>query len=452
MPVEVILPKVDMDMESGQISRWYAKEGDSVSKGQLLFEIETDKAAMEVDAPSSGILRDVKAEEGTTVPVGQAVAWIYGESEAYAATPAKAEAVAPIASEQPANAPKPVETAPVQTAPVDASPVAAAANGVRATPLARRVAREAGIDLASLKGSGPKGRIQKKDVEATALKSGANSARPSAPADARSPAPVQKAGEAPLNAVWLREGKGGAGHAPVVLIHGFGSDLNSWRPMLGGGTLDNPILAIDLPGHGGSNRTIPCDLDAIAALVEQTIAAYHSGPIILVAHSFGGAVATEVAARNNLDVRALTLIAPAGLGPEINAAFLAGFVRARSEASLVAWMKQLVQDESLLTKPFVNATLTQSQDAALREAQQQVADRFFADGTQVIDIRPSLGNLRVPTRVIFGAADRIIPAGHAAGLPGEVAVHVFAGTGHMPQLEQREKVMRILNEVSRAVA
>ncbi|MFX3893566.1 biotin/lipoyl-containing protein, partial [Streptococcus suis] len=64
MPTEVILPKVDMDMETGQISRWYAKEGDSVSKGQLLFEIETDKAAMEVDAPASGILRDVKAAEG----------------------------------------------------------------------------------------------------------------------------------------------------------------------------------------------------------------------------------------------------------------------------------------------------------------------------------------------------------------------------------------------------
>ena len=85
MPVEVILPKVDMDMESGQISRWYAKDGDAVTKGQVLFEIETDKAAMEVDAPSSGILRNVTAAEGTTVPVGQAVAWIFAEGEAYTA-------------------------------------------------------------------------------------------------------------------------------------------------------------------------------------------------------------------------------------------------------------------------------------------------------------------------------------------------------------------------------
>jgi pimeloyl-ACP methyl ester carboxylesterase len=442
MPVEVILPKVDMDMESGQISRWYAKDGDSVSKGQLLFEIETDKAAMEVDAPSSGILRDVRAREGTTVPVGQAVAWIYAEGEAYgAAAPAEAKAEKPEAVEQVKPAVQLVETAPAKPVPVAAE----ATNGVRATPLARRIAREAGIDLASLKGSGPKGRIQKKDVE-SGVAGRAPTAKPSAPVHS----PVIQGVDAPLHAVWLREGNG-SGRAPLVLIHGFGSDLNSWRPMLGVGTLDNPILAVDLPGHGGSAHTIPDDLDGIASLVEQTIATCHAGPVILVGHSFGAAIATEIAARSNLDIRALTLIAPAGLGPEINGAFLSGFVRARTEASLVAWMKQLVQDGSLLTKPFVNATLAQSQDVALRDAQQLVADRFFADGTQVFDIRQSLGNLAIPVRVIFGAADRVIPAAHAAGLPGEIAVHLFAGTGHMPQLEQREKIMRILREVSQSV-
>jgi pimeloyl-ACP methyl ester carboxylesterase len=442
MPVEVILPKVDMDMESGQISRWYAKDGDNVTKGQLLFEIETDKAAMEVDAPSSGILRDVKAQAGTTVPVGQAVAWIYAEGETYnVSVPAKAEVAKAAVVEEAKPASQPAETVPVKRAPIPAE-----TNGVRATPLARRIAKEASIDLASLKGSGPKGRIQKKDVERGVAGKAPAVAKPSAPA--RSPI-VQNA-DAPLHAVWLRDGNG-SGRAPLVLIHGFGSDLNSWRPMLGGGILDNPMLAIDLPGHGRSTHTIPDDLDGIATEVEQTIAAHHSGPIILVGHSFGGAIATEIAARSNLDVRALTLIAPAGLGPEINGAFLSGFVRARTEASLIAWMKQLVQDESLLTKPFINATLAQSQDLALRDAQQLVADRFFADGTQVIDIRQSLAGLAIPVRIIFGAADRVIPAAHAVGLPGEIAVHVFAGTGHMPQLEQREKIMRILREVSQSV-
>jgi len=81
MAVEVILPKVDMDMETGKILRWYKQAGDVVSKGEPLFEMETDKAAMEVDAPASGILDDVNAPEGEDIPVGQAVAWIYAEGE-----------------------------------------------------------------------------------------------------------------------------------------------------------------------------------------------------------------------------------------------------------------------------------------------------------------------------------------------------------------------------------
>ncbi|HMK01620.1 MAG TPA: biotin/lipoyl-containing protein, partial [Reyranella sp.] len=84
MPTEVILPKVDMDMATGQISRWFAEEGARVKKGDVLFEIETDKAAMEIDAPASGVLRDVTGKEGVDIAVGAAVAWIYADDESYA--------------------------------------------------------------------------------------------------------------------------------------------------------------------------------------------------------------------------------------------------------------------------------------------------------------------------------------------------------------------------------
>ncbi|RUZ70812.1 biotin/lipoyl-binding protein, partial [Mesorhizobium sp. M7A.F.Ca.US.006.01.1.1] len=84
MPTEVILPKVDMDMATGQISRWFAEEGAHVKKGDVLFEIETDKAAMEIDAPASGVLRDVTGKEGVDIAVGAAVAWIYADDESYA--------------------------------------------------------------------------------------------------------------------------------------------------------------------------------------------------------------------------------------------------------------------------------------------------------------------------------------------------------------------------------
>ncbi|PRD42759.1 acetoin dehydrogenase dihydrolipoyllysine-residue acetyltransferase subunit [Phyllobacterium phragmitis] len=449
MPVEVILPKVDMDMETGRISRWYAHDGDAVTKGQLLFEIETDKAAMEIDAPASGILRDVSAAEGATVPVGQAVAWIFAEGEEYSP-------VSPSLTEPLHSAGKPPSSDPL------GHPLPAGEKGIdgdgnipsprrggsqsepgekeapRATPLARRLAADAGLKLSEISGSGPKGRITRKDIEANIAMS-APSAKPEAPAAA-----------APLHAAWLRQGRGAAPAMPVVLIHGFGADLNSWRPLLAGVQLDSPVLAIDLPGHGGSPRDIPESLGAIAEAVERTLEANQIGSFILVGHSFGGAVAATLAAQSNADIRGLVLISPAGLGPEINGAFLEGFVRARSEASLMPWLKQLVADESQLTRPFVNATLAQSADEGLRAAQKAIIDSYFADGTQTFDIRPALASLRLPVRVIFGAADRIIPATHTAGLPGEIAVHIFAATRHMPQLERREQVLKIIQELARA--
>jgi len=157
MATEIILPKVDMDMATGKISKWYFKEGDRVGKGDVLFEIETDKAAMEIDSPATGILRNVTGEEGIDIAVGSAVAWVYEEGEEYQAAP---ELSPPAASGT-------VEASDATTA----NPVAQnhnvsadAGSAIRATPLARRLAREGGIDLGSVAGTGPHGRVVSADV------------------------------------------------------------------------------------------------------------------------------------------------------------------------------------------------------------------------------------------------------------------------------------------------
>jgi pyruvate dehydrogenase E2 component (dihydrolipoamide acetyltransferase) len=168
MPIEVVLPKVDMDMENGVIAAWKVAEGDFVRQGDVLFEMETNKSLMEVEAPGTGIIRGLASITGEPIAVGTPVAWIDADGEAAKQTTAAArgEAVAtPSPTEAPASTSLPSPTgAPAAAAPgqptVDA--------GLRATPLARRTARSRGIDLAAVSGSGPRGRIVEKDVEAHA--------------------------------------------------------------------------------------------------------------------------------------------------------------------------------------------------------------------------------------------------------------------------------------------
>ncbi|MCB1377519.1 MAG: 2-oxo acid dehydrogenase subunit E2 [Alphaproteobacteria bacterium] len=184
MATEVILPKVDMDMATGKVSRWLVTEGATVKQGDPLFEIETDKAAMEIEAPASGVLGNVIAREGVEVPVGQAVAWIFAEGEKPGAVAATAPAGPSAAVGQKAA------DAPVTSAPT-ATHSKSAPGSVRATPLARRMARQAGLDIAAIAGSGPHGRIVKADVE-DALS--ARAALPAAAAYAAAEAPVSDSG------------------------------------------------------------------------------------------------------------------------------------------------------------------------------------------------------------------------------------------------------------------
>ncbi len=159
MPVEVILPRVDMDMATGKISKWYVKEGETVAKGKPIFEIETDKAAMEVEAPGDGVIRNITVGEGVDIPVGTPVAFIYSAGEAIS------HAQAPTPARPPASALVHQDIVVAPIAPVLEAKTALQSGLPRATPLARRLARERGLSLPSIAGSGPRGRIQALDVK-----------------------------------------------------------------------------------------------------------------------------------------------------------------------------------------------------------------------------------------------------------------------------------------------
>ncbi len=173
MATQVIMPKLSPTMEEGQISRWLKKEGDKVSLGEPLAEIDTDKATMEMQALASGVLRKIVINEGESAPLGQMIA-IIGEPDedisqvlSTAAKPAQESAPAPPERE---SKPEPEKAPAVAASAGDgngraATPVAAG-DRLIVSPLAARMAAESGIDLRSISGSGPGGRIIKRDIEA----------------------------------------------------------------------------------------------------------------------------------------------------------------------------------------------------------------------------------------------------------------------------------------------
>ena len=193
MPINILMPALSPTMEKGNLARWLKKEGDKVKSGDVLAEIETDKATMEVEAIDEGVLAKIVVAEGTQdVAVNQLIAIIASEGEdvkavaASGGAPAKAE-VAPTAPAAAAAA------APAAAALVASAAPAAKANGagrIASSPLASRLAKEAGLDLSAISGTGPHGRIVERDVKAAQAGGGAKApaaqgAKPSAPAMAR---------------------------------------------------------------------------------------------------------------------------------------------------------------------------------------------------------------------------------------------------------------------------
>jgi pyruvate dehydrogenase E2 component (dihydrolipoamide acetyltransferase) len=211
MAVDVIMPQMGESIFEGTITKWFKKPGDRIERDEPLFEISTDKVDAEIPAPSAGVLKEIKVNEGQTVPIQTVVAVIDAEDASAAVSgsaPATVPAAAPTAVPTPApvaaaeperkEAPKAAaQPAPAPPAEATTPPAAPAAHGngekIRSSPLVRRMAKEHNVDLAGLEGSGAGGRISKKDILA-ALESG--SAKPSA-----QPAAAPPASSAPSGAV-----------------------------------------------------------------------------------------------------------------------------------------------------------------------------------------------------------------------------------------------------------
>jgi pyruvate dehydrogenase E2 component (dihydrolipoamide acetyltransferase) len=244
---------------------------------------------------------------------------------------------------------------------------------------------------------------------------------------------------------YLRHGEGAE---TVLLVHGFGGDLNSWlfnHESLATG--ERTVYAIDLPGHGGSTREVgPANLDFFVDTVDRFINELELERIHAVGHSLGGAVVVSAALARPERFVSTVVIASAGLGREINAQYVTGFVEAESRRDLKPILSLLFSDESLVTRRLTEEVLRFKRLDGATEALRSIAATVFPDGHQAIDLTPSLGRLTVPILGVWGTEDRIIPVAHAQALAPIARVEVIEGVGHMPQMEAAGMVNDLVEE------
>jgi pyruvate dehydrogenase E2 component (dihydrolipoamide acetyltransferase) len=240
---------------------------------------------------------------------------------------------------------------------------------------------------------------------------------------------------------------GDAEGRPLLLLHGFSGDLNNWmfnQPAL---AQRASVYALDLPGHGVSSKTIEAgDIGAMAAAVLGFMDAVGIPTAHLVGHSMGGGIALQLALDHPDRVSSLTLIAPIGLGPDINAGFINGFIAASRRKDMKPVLAQLFADESLVNRDMINDVLKYKRLDGVEPALKRIAEAVFADNRQSLVLIDRLGELVLPAQCIWGADDRIVPAAHGAGLPANITVHTLVATGHMAHMEKAGDVNRLIEE------
>jgi pyruvate dehydrogenase E2 component (dihydrolipoamide acetyltransferase) len=367
----VTVPKWGLSMTEGTVVAWYLNEGDQVTAGSDLVEIETPKITNLYESPASGVLRRCVAKVGETLPVGALLAVLADED--------------------------------VPDSDIDA--------------FIAQFARDF--------------------VPPSVDEGGEEALRPQTTEVGGRRMRYLKMGEA--------DGK------PIVLVHGFGGDLNSWlftQPAL---AQKHSVYAIDLPGHGGSSKQIDRgDPAFLASAVFELMTALELGSTHLVGHSLGGAIAFELALSHPERVKSLTLISPVGFGPEINMQYVDGFMRASRPRQLRPFVEQLFANPALVGRKMLDDIISYKRLDGAVEALNTIAGAIFKGGRQAAELVPRLADLAVPIQIIWGEADRIIPVSQANGLPASVPVHPIPGAGHMVHMERAEEVNELIEPFLRS--
>jgi pyruvate dehydrogenase E2 component (dihydrolipoamide acetyltransferase) len=367
--VAVTMPKWGLSMRLGKVTTWIVAEGDEVSVGDDLADVETEKITGTLEASDAGTVRRIVARVGEDVPVSGTIALI--------------------------------------------APAAVSEEALDAAVTAARAVIDAGVP----DDAGGVPEVQTAEVGGRK---------------------VSYAGVAP---------KRPDGDV-VLLIHGYGGDRNSWLFLQEPLAAKHRVYALDLPGHGTSAKDVgDGTLEVLADAVVGVLTAVGAGRAHLVGHSMGGAVALVAAARDPGRIASLTLIAPSGFGPEINAGYVRGFAGAQTRRELKPVVGQLFADDHLVTRQLVDDLLAYKRLDGVDEALHTLAGTLLDGDAQRGDsaaLITAIGGA-VTVTVIWGSADRIIPAAQAGAVPGAVR-HLVDGAGHMPHMERPGEVQAAIEE------
>ncbi|WP_227268204.1 acetoin dehydrogenase dihydrolipoyllysine-residue acetyltransferase subunit [Roseobacter weihaiensis] len=386
------MPRLGETMEEGTIAEWLVKPGQSFKRGDPLVEVETDKTLVEYPALGDGTLRETLVRPGDVVEVGAPIAMIETD-----------DLWDGIKGEETAEAA--VENVPAQSTVTTAQPAPRAATP-RATPLARRIAKTNGISLDDISGTGRRGRIEAADVRLHV----SGRSRPATASLA------------------------------AYFVHGFaglGSNWAALRAVLQRKGMAS--VAPDLPGHGRNAADAP----DVETLVDWLVGELENQPepVHLIGHSLGAYLATQAALRAPLKTARLTLLAPAGCGPEINGSFVRGMAQGPNRGALAHLMRMLGPKASQLDADALSAMA----EGLVAGRLSSLAATTVQGNVQGIDTLAPLLALagKIPVTAIFGLNDQVIPRDHVFHLPPHVACHMVAA-GHMPHWDAADVVADIV--------
>ena len=436
MPTIVTMPKWGLTMTSGTITGWSREEGDPVTEGAPLLTVETEKAVDDVEAPASGVLRKIVAGVGSEVPVMGAIAVITAPGEdlsdedvqALVATSSGATATAAGAAPRVAR---------------EGRQAARDAGGrVNASPAARKRAGELGVDLETVEATGPGGRITSEDVERAGEDVAASAAAPRTEV-------VELADGTKIAA--LLAGPPEATEA-IVFLHGLGGSQSTWASVLGNFAETHRIAAVDLPGHGASDKPSPESIDysipSLAARIGELLEKLELAPAVLVGHSLGGATALHLALDRPKLVRALALVDTAALGSEISGELLDRVESEPSRDEARRLLELFFENRRFVLERGIDEMYAARTAPGADEAVKAIAASAFTRHGQNLILVDRLGELEIPLLVIWGELDRVLPSRHAvaavAAQPG-TWLEIMEGVGHVPHVEAAPAFTAIVN-------